>query len=74
MADSNTELRPCPFCKAHGADNISLMMHSCMGDDGEFYDIEYSVKCVQCGAQVYAEYKSEVADLWNGVNPNAEET
>jgi hypothetical protein len=44
-----------------------MMQHSVMDEtDGSFYDIEYSVKCNGCGAQAYAEYRSEVADLWNG--------
>jgi len=44
-----------------------------MDSDGDFYEIEYSVKCQNCGAQVYAEYLSEGIDLWNGAKPSDEE-
>lgn len=63
-------LRACPFCKS---DHTALFQHSQMGHNGEFYDIEFSVKCNDCGAQIYAEYQSEVVDLWNGDSSTAQE-
>jgi hypothetical protein len=68
-------LRDCPLCHANGSDSekISLMCHSAMDEDGDFYEIEYSVKCVICGVQVYHEYQDDLVHLWNGTKADSED-
>lgn len=66
------ELRDCPFCKSSGEDYIYFIVHNVITSESEF-DCGFSVRCIECGAEVHDEYADEAARLWNGEDKPADD-
>jgi hypothetical protein len=61
-------LRDCPFCHADGS-NDEIIAFMSLTDVVHQFDYGYTIRCVQCGAEVNDEYKDTVVHLWNGTSP-----
>lgn len=62
-------LGPCKHCHAEGEEHVLFIRHVVECEDGDEYDSEFGVRCANCGVMIYAEYREEAANLWNGVVP-----
>lgn len=65
------KLRNCPMCGAPPCPEGIILTAEVMLDlddmDADpFYAIDYTVRCVECGAKVSHDELTEVVNLWNG--------
>lgn len=64
------KLRDCPMCRtAHGEDIGPQLFKDVLVElatGSEICDVEYTVRCLDCGAVASAEYADEAVRLWNG--------
>lgn len=59
--------RDCPFCRADGSNDEKIAFMA-LTDVVHQFDYGFSVRCVECGAEVHDESKDDVVKLWNGVS------
>lgn len=65
-------LRDCPFCKANGADD-GTVLYTAETDVVDRFVYSYSIRCTGCGVEICDEYNAEVIRLWNGEDKPADE-
>lgn len=68
------ELRDCPFCHAKGEDDETVFFCEIVQvlKDGGKFTASYSIFCAGCGVEIRDEYKDDLVNRWNGVEPPTE--